>query len=122
MSDKCIRVLADPIHINDCKSSLSTLEKHIEDLARVLQLAGNGARLKILFLLTREGEMCPCDFSDVLGISVSGVSQHLRKLKDAGLVKDKKVGQTIFYCLIPEKLTHLKPILEFLSSESKTNA
>ena len=55
-------------------------------------------------LLSREGEMCPCDFSDILEISVGGVSQHLRKLKDGGIVRDKKVGQTIFYSLVKENM------------------
>ncbi len=58
--------------------------------------------------------MCPCDLSDVLEMTVPAVSQHLRKLKDGGLVTDKKVGQTIFYSVIPEKTRILTPVLNEL--------
>ena len=66
-----------------------------------------------------EGEMCPCDFSDILEISVGGVSQHLRKLKDGGIVRDKKVGQTIFYSLVKENMEMIKPILDSLSNQKE---
>jgi len=120
MSNKCIRVLADPVQIKECKETLSRLEGQLELTTKIFNLAGNASRLKILFLLHKEGEMCPCDFSDILGISVGGVSQHLRKLKDSGMVRDKKVGQTIFYSLIPENTQLLFPILQILVNESKT--
>ncbi|GAB1444424.1 hypothetical protein MASR2M41_00270 [Flammeovirgaceae bacterium] len=90
MANTCIRILADPVQIKDYKRALNRLEDEIESLTKVFNLAGNPMRLKILFLLHREGQMCPCDLSDVLDISVGGVSQHLRKLKDGGLVKEKK--------------------------------
>jgi len=58
--------------------------------------------------------MCPCDLSDVLEMTVPAVSQHLRKLKDGGLVTDKKVGQTIFYSVVPENARILTPVLNEL--------
>ncbi|WP_370089993.1 ArsR/SmtB family transcription factor [Ekhidna sp.] len=120
MSTTCIRVLADPVQIKECKGTLSRLEGQLDLTTKIFNLAGNAARLKILFLLHKEGEMCPCDFSDILGISVGGVSQHLRKLKDAGMVRDKKVGQTVFYTMIPENTQLLLPVLQILSNQSKT--
>ena len=113
MSNTCIRVLADHVQIQECKDELNELEG---TLTRLFNLSGNAARLKILYLLKREGEMCPCDLSDILEISVGGVSQHLRKLKDGGLVVDKKVGQTVFYSLIEENLEILKPFFNQLES------
>ncbi len=111
-TNSCIRVFADEIQINSCKEELEKVQKPISRLSKILNLSGNEVRLKILFLLFKEDEMCPCDLSDVLGITVSAVSQHLRKLKDGGLVSDKKIGQTIFYSLINEKTKTLIPILE----------
>lgn len=119
MSNTCIRVLADPVQIKECKETLSRLEGQLDLTTKIFNLAGNAARLKILFLLHREGEMCPCDLSDILNISVGGVSQHLRKLKDGGLVKDKKVGQTVFYSLIESNIQIIKPVLESLFNGSK---
>ncbi len=114
MSKTCIRVLADPVQIKECKESLNRLDEQLELATRVFNLSGNAARLKILFLLHKEGEMCPCDLSDILDISVGGVSQHLRKLKDGKLVKDKKVGQTVFYSLIEMNIQVIKPVLKSL--------
>lgn len=119
MSNTCIRVLADPVQIKECKETLSRLEDQLDLTTKVFNLAGNAARLKILFLLHKEGEMCPCDLSDILDISVGGVSQHLRKLKDGGLVKDKKVGQTVFYSLVEANLAIIKPALESLSTQNQ---
>lgn len=119
MGNTCIRVLADPVQIKECKETLSRLEDQLDLTTKIFNLAGNAARLKILFLLHKEGEMCPCDLSDILDISVGGVSQHLRKLKDGGLVKDKKVGQTVFYSLVEANLEIIKPVLERLSIQKQ---
>ena len=111
---KCIRVLADVNQIKQCKEDLSRIENRTKSISKVLSLAGNEVRLKILFLLYQESEMCPCDLSDVLNMSVPAVSQHLRKLKDASMVIDKKVGQTVFYSVIDEDTAIIKPILKNL--------
>lgn len=111
MTNTCIRVLADVNQINACKEDMQRVAPEIEKIAKVLNLAGNEVRLSILFLIYNEGEMCPCDLSDVLDMSVPAVSQHLRKMKDGGLVKDNKVGQTIFYRLIDDNVSILYPML-----------
>lgn len=119
MSNTCIRVLADPIQIKDCRDTIDNLDSRLSEVTAIFNLAGNAARFKILFLLHKEGEMCPCDLSDILNISVGGVSQHLRKLKDGKLVKDKKVGQTIFYSLVEDNVQVIRPVLESLFNDSK---
>lgn len=95
----CIRILADEVQIRECKEELKETGPVLESLASTLNLAGNAVRLKILYLLKKEEEMCPCDLSDVLEMTVPAISQHLRKLKDGGLVEGKKIGQTVFYSL-----------------------
>ena len=119
MSNTCIRVLADPVQIKDCKDTLIKLDEDLSLTTQIFNLSGNAARLKILFLLHKEGEMCPCDLSDILDISVGGISQHLRKLKDGKLIRDKKVGQTVFYSLINENIEILKPVLSMLSKQNQ---
>lgn len=119
MSNTCIRVLADPVQIKDCKDTLKKLDENLAVATQIFNLAGNAARLKILFLLYKEGEMCPCDLSDILDISVGGISQHLRKLKDGKLINDKKVGQTVFYSLLEGNIQVIRPVLEKLFNASK---
>ena len=116
---KCIRVLADVNQIKQCKEDLSKVETQTRSISKVLGLAGNEVRLKMLYLIYQEGELCPCDLSDILNMSVPAVSQHLRKLKDGGMVKDKKVGQTVFYSVIDENTLIIRPILKNLVSITK---
>lgn len=68
-------------------------------LAELLDAVGNPARLRITYLLAVHREMCVCDLAEVLGMTVSAVSQHLRKLKDKQLVQTRRDGQTIYYSL-----------------------
>ena len=121
MSNSCIRVLADVNQIATCKKDIERVEPEIEKVAKVLNLAGNEVRLKILFLIYNEGEMCPCDLSDVLGMTVPAISQHLRKMKDGNLIKDNKIGQMIFYKLIDENVHFLFPILENMKAINDSN-
>ena len=111
MSNSCIRVYADHNQLQACRAYLAVAEGRIKDVARLLKLAGNEVRLKILYLIYREGEMCPCDLSDVLGMTVPAISQHLRKLKDGGLLTDNKIGQTIYYSLVAANSEMLMPLL-----------
>jgi len=112
----CIRALADHDQIRACRKKIRDAELSFSLLAQVLSLAGNEVRLKILFLLEEEGELCPCDLSDILGMTVPAVSQHLRKLKDAKVVQTRKDGQTIYYSLKTEHLEIIRPLFAHLSS------
>lgn len=80
-------------------------QKGLETFADLLALAGNSQRLRILYLLHAHKEMCVCDLAEVLGLTVSAVSQHLRKLRDRNIVKSRRQGQTIFYSLVPNIFT-----------------
>jgi ArsR family transcriptional regulator, lead/cadmium/zinc/bismuth-responsive transcriptional repressor len=71
----------------------------IEEAAELMNLAGNSTRLKLLFLLDNMKELCVCDLAELLGVSVSAVSQHLSKLKAYGLVAPRRDAQTIYYRL-----------------------
>ncbi len=110
----CIRVLADINQINQCRDDIRHIDNDMKKIASILDLAGNEVRFKILFLIHKEGEMCPCDLSDVLRMKVPAISQHLRKMKDGGIIRDKKVGQTIFYSLVEENSTAFLPLLNKL--------
>lgn len=108
----CIRVFADQNQIKQCREKVSANSRSFTQLGNILSLAGNEVRLKILYLLKEENELCPCDLSDILGMSVPAISQHLRKMKDGNIVEARKVGQTIFYSLRSEHLKILKPFFK----------
>ena len=54
-------------------------------------------RLKILWLLMGQEELCVCDIMGVLGITQSKASRHLRYLFNAGLVTDRREGLWMYY-------------------------
>ena len=53
-NNTCIRILADPIQIKECKQKLKENKKSLTQLSNVLALAGNDVRLKILYLMAEE--------------------------------------------------------------------
>ncbi len=117
-SIKCIRLYADKVQINECKKKLKTNASSFSQLSKVLELACNEVRLKILFLLEEEDRLCPCDLSDILGMSIPAVSQHLRKLKDGNMIEATREGQTIYYSLKEERLKILKPFFKYINQEN----
>ena len=117
-NDTCIRLQADVEQIKSCREKLKANSKSFSQLGQVLALAGNEVRLKILFLLEEENELCPCDLSDILGMSIPAISQHLRKLKDGNIIEARKEGQTIFYSLRNEHLKVLKPFFKIINQQN----
>ena len=118
-NDTCIRLQADIEQIKCCREKLKVNSKSFLQLGQVLALAGSNVRLKILFLLEEETELCPCDLSDILGMSIPAVSQHLRKLKDGNIVETRKEGQTIYYSLTQENLKILKPFFKHINVQTQ---
>lgn len=103
-SRSCVRINRDEEQIVRCKSILSGLNADFGNLSKVIQLAGNEVRMKILLLVYEEQSLCVCDLSDVLEMKIPAVSQHLRKLKDAGILEPQRDGTVIYYNITPQYL------------------
>ena len=76
------------------------------DLDRAVALfhaLSDATRLAALDLL-RGGEQCVCDLQAGLDVAQSRLSFHLKVLKDAGLVTDRKEGRWSYYTIVPEAL------------------
>lgn len=69
------------------------------DAAPKLKALGHPVRLGIALRLAAEGGTCACDFAEIFGISQPAVSQHLKVLREAGLVKTRREGTQIYYSL-----------------------
>jgi DNA-binding transcriptional ArsR family regulator len=115
-NDSCKRQQADIKQINRCKDRVIELNDSFDYLSNGLELAGNNVRLKILFLLYEEKKLCVCDLSDILGMTLSAVSQHLRKLRDRKLIEMERQAQTIFYSLTKEYKKMLNPFFKILEA------
>lgn len=82
---------------------LSTIE--IEKAATILKLLGDKTRLTMIKMLDSH-DYCVCEFVEVFKVSQPAISQHIRKLKDAGLVRETRKGQWIIYSLNNESDVH----------------
>ncbi|SHL08136.1 ArsR family transcriptional regulator [Alicyclobacillus tolerans] len=69
-----------------------------ESMAEIYKALGDKTRLHMLALLAKD-ELCVCELVAILDMSQPSVSQHLRKLKQAGLVKERKTAQWVFYSI-----------------------
>ena len=115
----CLRLYADQAQINSCKDKLKTAQRSFSQLSPILALTGNEVRLKMIYLLDEEKELCPCDLADILGMTIPAVSQHLRKLKDGGLIESRKEGQTIYYSLMQENLKIIQPFFKLVNNQTQ---
>lgn len=70
-------------------------------MEKIFKALGQETRLKIVYLL-KEQELCVCELESILGLSQPAISQHLRILKEAKLVTEKRMGQWVFYSLNPK--------------------
>ncbi len=117
-NQSCIRVFADQAQISECKDKLQSNAQAFAQLSNLLALAGNEVRLKIMFLLEEENELCPCDLADILGMSIPAVSQHLRKMKDGNIIEARRSAQTIFYSLKAEQLKLLRTFFKYIINQN----
>lgn len=72
-------------------------------------------RLMMMALL-KEEELCVCHMVDILQMSQPSVSQHVRKLKAAAFVLERRQGQWIYYSINPNVSEYIKQVLEGLPS------
>lgn len=70
----------------------------MERVSRIFQALADPTRSKIILALTKH-ELCVNDIAAVVGASASGVSHHLKGLKDIRLVKFRRDGNTIYYSI-----------------------
>lgn len=85
----------------------------ITDTSRAVSLfhaLSDETRLAI-FEMLRGGERCVCELQDELGAAQSRLSFHLRVLKDAGLLNDRKEGRWVHYSIDPDALNELASII-----------
>jgi ArsR family transcriptional regulator, arsenate/arsenite/antimonite-responsive transcriptional repressor len=81
--------------------------------AQRLKALADEKRLRILLRLAG-GERCVCDLVDDLGAGQSLLSFHLRTLKDAGLVTDRREGRWVHYSLSAEAIGEVEEFLRAL--------
>src|SRR5829696_8845319 len=83
--------------------------------ARLFHALSDSTRLSILQRL-RFGERCVCDLTDALDAAQSRLSFHLKVLKDAGLVTDRKDGRWMYYTLRTDALAEVSELVDAMAA------
>ena len=91
----------------------------LKRLTRQFRALSDETRLRIIDLL-RGGEQCVCDLTDSLGAGQSLLSFHLKALKDAGLVSDRREGRWAYYALNADAFAQLEAFVGGLPSTKLT--
>ncbi len=94
------------------RSPVKTLERpsDLARLARVFHALSDETRLQIVGKLLT-GEKCVCELTDALDAGQSRLSFHLKTLKTAGLVSDRRAGRWVHYMLRPDTLGDVARVL-----------
>jgi DNA-binding transcriptional ArsR family regulator len=88
------------VHTEDVARARARLEEdgtYIQ-MAELFGALADATRAKIVHTLLHQ-ELCTCDLAAVVGVSESGVSQHLRVLRSLRLVKSRRAGKFVYYSL-----------------------
>jgi ArsR family transcriptional regulator, arsenate/arsenite/antimonite-responsive transcriptional repressor len=96
--------------VPSAESDLRPVEGHEadEELAALAKAIGHPARVQILRILARR-TACVCgDIVGELRLAQSTVSQHLKVLKEAGLIRGEIAGPRVCYCIEPHALRRLR--------------
>jgi len=98
---------------------MSKLDAAVE-ISRAL---GHPARLRIVAML-RTGELCVCQITEVLQLAQSTVSNHLRELRRAGMISERKDGRWVYFslCSDPEVRPWLDAALLTASDDPQLEA
>lgn len=65
----------------------------------IFKLLGDDTRLRIIQMLAEHGEVCVCVITEKLGLNQPQISQHIARLRQAGLLNARKEGQWVHYSL-----------------------
>jgi ArsR family transcriptional regulator, arsenate/arsenite/antimonite-responsive transcriptional repressor len=99
----------------------AALPSDMARLARVFHALSDETRLCLIAML-RPGERCVCELTESLGAGQSRLSFHLKTLKDAGLVQDRREGRWVYYSLVPGSLDGLEEAVAEISPSAAVRA
>ena len=70
------------------------------ELEAVFKMLGNSTRLRMIYALTRAGEMCVTELAQALNMKPQAVSNQLQRLRDQGILASKRTGINIYYRVV----------------------
>ena len=92
--------------------------RNLGSAARWFHALADETRLQIIDRL-RDGEQCVCELTDLLQTEQSRLSFHLKTLKDAGILTDRREGRWIYYSLNSSAIEELEEFLGSIKSKRR---
>lgn len=90
-------------------------------IVQIFKAISDETRLKVLIILSRK-RICAKGIAKHLGISEAAVSQHIKILKEAGIIVGEKVGYYVYYELQEEILSEIMKFIEQINNDHANNA
>ena len=90
----------------------------LKQSAALFHALSDETRLGLLERLTK-GEHCVCELTDVMKATQSRLSFHLKVLKEAGLIVDRREGRWMYYSINPDAIKELEEVVETLKQSAK---
>jgi len=96
--DRCSVRVVDAARVEAARKELPTRHE-IEGLTGLFRLLGDATRARLLYALLEAGELCVCDLAATIDATETTVSQALRLLRTAGVVRARRAGRMMHYRL-----------------------
>lgn len=112
-SDSCEVFMFDPEKVGRLKEEVG----RTDGLGQIFKVLADDTRLKVIYALCKEDELCVCDVAQIIGASSAVASHHLRLLRNMKLAKFRREGKMAFYSLQSRHVRYL--ILEALNIVGK---
>ena len=97
---------------------LFLMPKDLTRAAHWFHALSDETRLQIIERLS-DGEQCVCDLTDMLATTQSLLSFHLKTLKEAGILTDRREGRWVYYSLSPEAIEELERFIGSLKPRGR---
>ena len=106
--DACEIAAVDPEKVAAARDALISLGE-AASLAESFKLLGDPTRARVLYALLEAGELCVCDLAATVEVPQPTISQGLRLMRAAGIVKVRKAGRMSYYSLAD---SHVRMLLD----------
>lgn len=102
-------------------SKVDIYSNEINEIATIAKVFSHPARVAILQYISTQ-EACICnDIVDKIGLAQATISQHLKVINDAGLLKGTFEGKSLCYCLNVDRFQELQSLFNSFFNKTKSN-
>lgn len=96
---------------------MAIVTEDVSEISSLLKLLGDKTRLTILSYLKHQ-ELCVCELVDLLNASQPAISQHLKKLRVAGIIRERRQGTWVYYRLNDQIPDYVSVIIDTLPDQN----